>query len=43
MLKLFLIDPEGTVREIYALDFLHPAVILNDIRTLAMESPRPAR
>jgi protein SCO1/2 len=43
MLKLFLIDPEGTVREIYALDFLHPAVIINDMRTLAMQSPRPDR
>jgi protein SCO1 len=38
MLKLFLIDPEGMVREIYALDFLHPAVIYNDIRTLRLEA-----
>jgi len=37
MLKLFLIDPSGTVREIYALDFLQPDVMLNDIRTLRME------
>ena len=38
MLKLFLIDATGTVREIYALDFLQPEVMLNDIRTLRLES-----
>jgi len=38
MLKLFLIDGEGTVREIYALDFLHPDVLLNDMRTLQREA-----
>ena len=38
MLKMFLIDETGTVREIYTLAFLQPAVILNDIRTLALES-----
>ena len=37
MLKVFLIDPHGMVREIYTLAFLQPEVILNDIRTLAME------
>jgi protein SCO1 len=37
MLKLFLIDPRGMVREIYALDYLHPQVMYNDIRTLALE------
>jgi len=37
MLKLFLIDAAGTVREIYALDYLQPEVMLNDIRTLRME------
>lgn len=39
-LKMFLIDGQGEVREIYALDFLHPQVMLNDIRTLAMENGR---
>jgi protein SCO1 len=39
MLKLFLIDRGGSVREIYSLAFLQPAVMLNDIRTLAMERP----
>jgi len=38
MLKMFLVDESGTVREIYTLAFLQPAVILNDIRTLALES-----
>jgi protein SCO1 len=38
MLKLFLIDPRGTVREIYALDYLQPEVMLNDIRTLRLEA-----
>jgi cytochrome oxidase Cu insertion factor (SCO1/SenC/PrrC family) len=37
MLKLFLIDREGRVREIYSTDFLHPQAMLNDIRTLVME------
>jgi protein SCO1 len=37
MLKMFLIDRTGIVREIYTLAFLQPAVILNDIRTLYLE------
>jgi protein SCO1 len=36
-LKLFLIDARGMVREIYSLDFIQQAVMLNDIKTLAME------
>lgn len=38
MLKVFLIDRAGTVREIYSSAFLQPQVVLNDILTLAMES-----
>lgn len=38
MLKLFLIDARAVVREIYALDFVQPAVMLADIRTLALEA-----
>lgn len=41
MLKLFLIDATGVVREIYSLAFVHPQVMLNDIQTLLMESVRP--
>jgi cytochrome oxidase Cu insertion factor (SCO1/SenC/PrrC family) len=37
MLKLFLIDRDGNVREIYTLAYLHPEVIVNDIRTLFLE------
>jgi protein SCO1/2 len=39
MLKVFLIDPEGWVREIYSAAFLTPDALLNDARTLAMEFP----
>ena len=39
MLKVFLIDPEGWVREIYSTAFLTPDGLLNDARTLAMEFP----
>ncbi len=45
MLKMFLIDPAGEVREIYSLAFLQPQVIFNDIKTLALAAggpPRPA-
>lgn len=37
MLKMFLIDRAGVVREIYTLAYLQPEVILNDIRTLYLE------
>ena len=37
MLKMFLIDRRGTIREIYTLAYLHPAVIVNDIQTLFLE------
>lgn len=43
MLKVFLIDPHGTVREIYSLAFLHPDVIVNDIKTLSLEINALAR
>lgn len=43
MLKLFLIDRDGVVREIYALDYLHPAAMLNDIETLLAEERRHGR
>jgi protein SCO1 len=37
MLKVFLIDPRGRVREIYSLAYIQPEVMLNDIRTLYLE------
>jgi cytochrome oxidase Cu insertion factor (SCO1/SenC/PrrC family) len=39
MLKVFLIDPHGMVREIYSLAYLQPEVMLNDIRTLVIGYP----
>lgn len=42
MLKVFLLDARGRVREIYSVAFLHPQVILNDIKTLALEASAPA-
>jgi cytochrome oxidase Cu insertion factor (SCO1/SenC/PrrC family) len=37
VLKLFLIDAAGFVREIYTSTFLHPRTVLNDIETLLIE------
>jgi protein SCO1/2 len=37
LLKVYLIDSGGTVREIYSTSFLQPGVVLNDIRTLLLE------
>jgi protein SCO1 len=38
MLKVFLMDAKGEVREIYTLAFLQPQVMFNDIKTLALEA-----
>lgn len=43
MLKVFLIDERGQVREIYSAAFLHLGVMLNDLRTLALERPAAAQ
>jgi protein SCO1/2 len=40
MLKVFLIDGKGIVREIYSLAYLQPDVMFNDIQTLFMEDSR---
>lgn len=37
MLKVFLIDAHGQIREIYSPSYLHHNVMLNDIKTLLME------
>ena len=37
VLKVFLVDRERQVRNIYSSEFLHPAVALNDIKTLLLE------
>lgn len=42
MLKVYLLDRGGEVREIYSTSWLHPALLLNDIRTLLREpAPKP--
>jgi protein SCO1/2 len=43
LLKVFLIDARGKVREIYTTAYLMPDVVLNDIQTLLMEGAPPAR
>jgi len=40
VLKVFLIDRAGFIREIYTSTFLHPKTLLNDIETLVMEDAR---
>ena len=37
VLKVFLVDRAGFVREIYSSTFLHPQTVLNDIETLVLE------
>jgi cytochrome c peroxidase len=37
VLKVYLIDRNRQVRNIYSTSFLHPAVVINDLRTLSME------
>lgn len=37
VLKVFLIDRVGYVREIYSSTFLHPQTVMNDIKTLLIE------
>jgi protein SCO1 len=40
MLKAFLIDVQGHVREIYSTAYMNPELIFNDIKTLAIESQK---
>jgi protein SCO1/2 len=37
LLKVFLLDRAGSVREIYTTSYLQPQVVLNDIKTLLLE------
>jgi len=41
MLKVFLIDPRGLVREIYSTAYLYPEVVIADIETLRLERAAP--
>jgi protein SCO1/2 len=40
MLKVYLLDATGQVREIYSTSYLHPAVLLGDVKTLLLEQSR---
>ena len=40
VLKVFLIDRERRVRQIYSSAFLHPSIVINDVKTLMMEDAR---
>jgi cytochrome c peroxidase len=37
ILRVYLIDPEAKIRNIYNLSFLHPDILVNDVKTLLME------
>jgi len=37
IMRVFLIDPELNIRNIYSVSFLHPDIILNDVKTLLLE------
>jgi protein SCO1 len=43
VLKVFLLDKTGTVREIYSSSFLMPQMVMNDIETLLLEEQAAAR
>jgi len=40
LLRLFLVDGSGWIREIYGLGFLDPRVLVNDVYTLLLEEER---
>jgi protein SCO1 len=39
VLRVYLVDAGGMVRNIYSLDFLDPRLVLGDVRTLLLEPP----
>lgn len=43
LLRVYLIDAQGRIRNIYGLDFLDPRLLLNDARTLLLETRRARR
>ncbi|HJW69122.1 MAG TPA: hypothetical protein VJ829_07185 [Candidatus Binatia bacterium] len=38
MLKVFLVDTRHRVRNVYSTGFLHPQLILNDMRTVLLDT-----
>jgi cytochrome c peroxidase len=43
VLKVFLLDRQHRVRNVYSTGFLNPALLLNDVRTLLLEAPKEGR
>jgi cytochrome c peroxidase len=43
VLKVFLLDEQNRVRNIYSTGLMSPELVMNDLRTLAAESPPPSR
>lgn len=37
VLRVYLIDPENAIRNIYSVQFLHPDIIINDLKTLLQQ------
>ena len=42
VLKVFLIDRQRRVRNIYSTSFLHPATAMNDLKTLSLQEAEPS-
>lgn len=42
VLKVFLVDRRRRVRNIYSTSYLHPAIVVNDLKTLRMEEAGPS-
>lgn len=42
ILRVYLIDDRATIRNIYSLSFLHPDILINDVKTLVMERSTPS-
>jgi cytochrome oxidase Cu insertion factor (SCO1/SenC/PrrC family) len=40
LLRVYLIDGQRTIRNVYGLDFLDPRLVVNDVRTLLLEERR---
>ncbi len=40
ILRVYLIDTDAQIRNIYSLSFLHPDILVNDVETLVMEDAR---
>lgn len=41
VLRVFLIDPDKNIRNIYSVEFLHPDIIANDLKTLLAQADNP--